>query len=145
MHLLESALGLLLGDLGLGTRGSRLGLLGLSGSLGSLLGLLVEGQLLVSGLLSLGGLLGSSLLDQLEGSTDNSSLVLNGLSASLLRGLLRDTLLVLSSEKNGPGDSSGVLSLRKQGGRLGGLESEDLGVRSDKQGTSTRVDLSTGK
>lgn len=88
MNLLESTLSALLGELVGGTGGGTLGLFGLSGGLVSLLGLLVLGQLDVSGGLSVGGLLSSSLLDQFKGSTNNSSLVLDGLSASLLGGLL---------------------------------------------------------
>jgi hypothetical protein len=72
-------------------------------------------------------------------------LVLDGLSGSLLRNFFSDTLLVLSSEKNGPSNSSWVLSLVEEGCRLRVLESENLGVTSDEEGTSTWVDLSTGK
>jgi hypothetical protein len=44
---------------------------------------------------------------------------------------LRDTLLVLSSEENGPGNATGVLALKEE--RLGFaiLESEDLAVTTD--------------
>lgn len=41
---------------------------------------------------------------------------------------LRDTLLVLSSEKDGPCDSAGVLSLEEQRLGLSILESEDLAI-----------------
>lgn len=143
MDLLESTLLLGLRDLGLSTLGSGLGVLLLSlglSELGSLLGLL---QSLLSGSLSLSRLLVSLLLDLLQRSTDNGSLVLDGSSGSLLGGLLRDTLLVVSSVQDGPSNSSWVLSLVEQRGRLGGLESENLGVTSDEQGTSTWVNLGT--
>lgn len=145
MDLLESTLLLLLGELGRSTGSSRLGLLSLSGLLGKLLGLLVLLQLLISGSLSLSRLLVSSLLDQFNGSTNNTSLVLDGLSGSLSGGLLGDTLLVLSSVQNSPSDSSWVLSLLEKRRGLGRLESEDLGVTSDEQSTSTWVDLGTRK
>lgn len=145
MDLLESTLSTLLGELVGGTGGGTLGLLGLSGGLVSLLGLLVLVQLDVSGGLSVSGLLSSSLLDQFKGSTNNSSLVLDGLSASLLGGLLRDTLLVVSSVQDGPRESSGVLSLLEERSGLGRLESEDLRVTSDKEGTSAGVDLGAGE
>jgi hypothetical protein len=44
---------------------------------------------------------------------------------------LRDTLLVLSSEKNGPGDATGVLALKEEGLGLAILEAEDLAVTTD--------------
>ena len=44
---------------------------------------------------------------------------------------LRDTLLVLSAEKNGPCDAAWVLALEEQGLRLSVLETEDLGVTTD--------------
>lgn len=119
MDLLESTLLLELRDRVLGTGSSALSLLSLSLSLlelGSLLGL---GQSLLSGGLSLSWLLVSSLLDELQRSTDNRSLVLDSSSGSLLRGLLRDTLLVVSSVQDGPRNSSWVLSLVEQRSRLG--------------------------
>lgn len=145
MNLLESTLLLSSRDLSLSTLGSRLLVLSLSLSLLDLGGLLSLLQPLLSGSLSLSWLLVSLLLDLFQRSTDDRSLVLDGSSGSLLRGLLRDTLLVLLSEQDGPSDSSWVLSLVEQGGRLGGLESENLGVSSDKQGTSAWVNLSAGK
>lgn len=48
-----------------------------------------------------------------------------------IRSYLGDTLAVLSSEKNSPGDSAGVLSLEEEGLGLAILESEDLAVASD--------------
>lgn len=44
---------------------------------------------------------------------------------------LRDTLLVLSSEKYGPCDSAGILSLKEQRLGLSILESEDFAVAAD--------------
>lgn len=44
---------------------------------------------------------------------------------------LRDTLLVLSSEENGPCDSAGVLALEEKRLALAVLETEDLAVSSD--------------
>jgi hypothetical protein len=44
---------------------------------------------------------------------------------------LRDTLLVLSSEKNCPRNSAGVLALEEKGFGLSILESEDLAVTTD--------------
>lgn len=139
MNLLEGTLSLLLRDLST-TSSSQLSL---SGSLVSLLLFLVGLDSSIS--LSLSGfwLEGTSLLDQLKGSTNNGSLSLDGLSGSLLSNLLSQTLLVVSSVQDGPRDSSWVLSLVEQRSRLGVLESEDLGVTTDKQSTSTWVDLGT--
>lgn len=95
------------------------------GSLGLLLGLGLL-LLILSGLdgLLTGGLTGlwlhgSSLLDHVEGGTDNGTLALDGTSGSLLSDLLGDALLVLSSVNDGPGDSSRVLSLQEQRLALG--------------------------
>jgi hypothetical protein len=44
---------------------------------------------------------------------------------------LRDSLLVLSAEENGPGDAAGVLALEEEGLGLAILESEDLAVSTD--------------
>jgi hypothetical protein len=44
---------------------------------------------------------------------------------------LRDTLLVLSSEKDGPCDATGVLALEEERFRLAVLESEDLAITTD--------------
>jgi hypothetical protein len=44
---------------------------------------------------------------------------------------LRDTLLVLSSEQNGPCDTAGVLALEEEGFGLAILEAEDLAVSTD--------------
>lgn len=143
MDLLESTLLLGLGDLALSTLSSRLSVLLLSLGLSELGGFLSLLQSLLSGGLSLSWLLVSLLLNLLQRSTDDWSLVLDSSSGSLLGGLLRDTLLVVSSVQDGPSNSSWVLSLVEQRGRLRGLESENLGVTSDKQGTSTWVNLST--
>lgn len=117
MDLLESTLGLLLGDLGAG--GNELGLLSLSLLLVGLLLLLGGLDGLGSLGLSLFWLQGSSLLDQVQRSTDNGSLVLDSLSGSLLGDLLGDALLVVLSVEHSPSDSSRVLSLLEQGVRLG--------------------------
>lgn len=145
VDLLESTLLTELGNLGSGTGSSKRSLLSLSLSLLGLSSLLGKSQSLLSGSLSLSWLLVSLFLDEFQRSTDNWSLVLDGSSGSLLRGLLRDTLLVVSSVQDGPRNSSWVLSLLEQRSGLGGLESEDLGVTSDKQGTSTWVNLRTGE
>ena len=63
--------------------------------------------------------------------TDDTTLVLDGLSRSLLGDLLGNTLLVYSSEYDGPCDLSGVLSLQEERLLLGGDESERLGVGLD--------------
>lgn len=44
---------------------------------------------------------------------------------------LRDTLLVLSAEQNGPCDTAGVLALQEEGFGLSILEAEDLAVSTD--------------
>lgn len=106
---MESTLGLLLGELGTGGNLSSLFSLSLF-LLGLLLFLVSLDSFSLVGLL-LFWLQGSSFLDQFDGSTDNGSLVLDGLSGSLLGGFLSDTLLVVSSEQNGPSNSSWVLSL----------------------------------
>lgn len=118
------------------------------GSLGGLssLGLLLLSLLGSLGVLGSGGVSGvgsgvSLLLDHVKRGADDSSHGLDVLSGSLLGHLLGDSLLVLSSVKNGPGDSSGVLSLLEQRRGLGRVESEDLGVTSDEEGTSAGVDL----
>lgn len=46
---------------------------------------------------------------------------------------LRNTLLVLSAEENGPCDATGVLSLKEEGFSLSILESEDLAITTDVQ------------
>lgn len=142
MDLLESTLLTQLGDLlvgtGLDTSSLSLKLLGLAG-------LLSLGNSLLSRSLSLSWLLVSLLPDELQRSTFNRSLVLDGLLSSSLLGLLSDTLLVLSSVQDSPRDLSWVLSLLEQRRRLGRLESENFRVTSDEQGTSTWVDLSTGE
>lgn len=51
----------------------------------------------------------------------------------------------MSSVQDSPRESSGVLSLLEKRSGLGRLESEDLGVTSDKEGTSAGVDLGAGE
>lgn len=45
---------------------------------------------------------------------------------------LRDTLAVLATEQNSPGDTAGVLALGKQRLGLARAETEDLAVATDK-------------
>jgi len=103
----------------------------------------VDGRLTSSG--SSFGSLVSSLLDHIEGGTDDSSLRLNGTAGALLGNFLRDTLLVLSSEENGPGNATGVLALKEKGLGFAVLESEDLAVTTDVELALSRVDLLTGE
>ena len=44
---------------------------------------------------------------------------------------LRDTLLMLSTEEDGPGNTTGVLALKEEGLGLAVLESEDLAITTD--------------
>ncbi len=44
---------------------------------------------------------------------------------------LRDTLLVLSSEQDGPCNATGILALQEEGFGLAILESEDLAITTD--------------
>jgi len=83
----------------------------------------------------------SSLLDHIEGGTDDGSLGLDCAAGSLLRDFLRDTLLVLSSEENGPCDTAGVLALEEKRLGLAVLETEDLAVATDVELALSRVDL----
>lgn len=46
---------------------------------------------------------------------------------------LRDTLAVLATEQNSPGDAAGVLALQEQGLGLAVLETEDLAVTADEE------------
>lgn len=46
---------------------------------------------------------------------------------------LRDTLAVLSAEKNGPGDAAGVLALEEERFGFAILEAEDLAVAADEE------------
>lgn len=126
--------------------------LGLALAGGSVLGLVAllgggTGLLLLLALLNGGGSGGgprlrshrSLLLDHIEGGADDGSLRLDGSAGSLLGNFLRDTLAVLSSEKNGPGDATGVLALEEKRLGLAVLESEDLAVASDVEFTLARV------
>lgn len=56
---------------------------------------------------------------------------------------LVDTLLVLATEKNSPGDPSGVLALKEERLGLSVHEAEDLGVTADKELSLGGVDLAT--
>jgi hypothetical protein len=134
--------------LSLGCAGGGLRLLGLLYALSSASLLLAGCDGSLAG--SLTGLwsLRSSLLNHVEGSTDDGTLVLNGTARALLRNFLytpldlpqtpatripylRDTLLVLSTEENGPGDATGVLALKEERFGLSVLESENLAVTTD--------------
>lgn len=44
---------------------------------------------------------------------------------------LRNTLLVLSSEEDSPGNATGILALKEEGLGLAVLESEDLAIATD--------------
>ncbi len=44
---------------------------------------------------------------------------------------LRNTLLVLSSDEDGPSNATGVLALKEEGLGLSVLESEDLAITTD--------------
>lgn len=92
--------------------------------------------------LGLGGTLGE---DAGEVSTDDTTLVLGGLAAALLDGLLGETLLVHPPVNDGPRDLARVLALQEQRLGLGVQESEDLGVTTDVELTLGRVDLHAGK
>lgn len=61
--------------------------------------------------------------------TNNSPLVLNSLSASLLGDFLCNTLTVHTTVHNSPRDLSGVLALKEKGLLLGGDEANLKGVR----------------
>lgn len=136
------------GNLGGRALSTLLALDALGGTLagGSVLGLLGLLSLLGSGLLLLGvldGLLASSstglralvaaLLDHVEGSTNDSTLGLDGTAGTLLSDFFRDTLLVLATVEDSPGDAAGVLALEEEGLGLSILEAEDLAVATDVQ------------
>lgn len=59
-------------------------------------------------------------------STNDSTLVLDGLPRPLLGNLLRDTLLVHAAVHYRPSDLTGVLALQEKRFILGGREPEDL-------------------
>lgn len=159
-------LGSLLGNLGglsTGGTGSRLGLLCLLLALG--LGLLLLALLDGGGTGGLAGLGadGALLLDHVKGETNDGTLGLDGAAGALLGDLLwwgsaidarrgrlirwltdlRDTLLVLATEQNSPGDPAGVLALEEQRLGLSVEETEDLGVTADEDLTPTGVNLAT--
>jgi hypothetical protein len=130
-----SALGALLADvalgLALGGDGGVLGLLRLLDGGGSLLLLLA----LLDGL-GAGGAAGlrslrATLLDHIERGADNGTLGLDGTASALLGNFLGNALAVLSSVKDRPGDTAGVLALQEQRLRLAVLEAEDLAVTAD--------------
>jgi hypothetical protein len=102
--------------------------------------------------------LGSSLFNDIEGSTNDGTLGLDCTARSLLGNFLlvyavsaivqlihraatpaniwnvpylRNTLLVLSSEEDGPGNTTGVLALEEEGLSLAVLESKDLAITTD--------------
>lgn len=112
-----STLRALLADDALGLALAGGGVLGLVALLGGGGGLLLLLALLDGGGSGGGPRLGSHrslLLDHIEGGADDGSLRLDGSAGSLLGNFLRDTLAVLSSEKNGPGNATGVLALEEK-------------------------------
>jgi len=129
------ALGALLADdaASAALAGRGLGLLRLlgGGSLGLLLLALLDSGL-AGGSTGLGPH-GPLLLDDIEGSTNDGTLGLDGATSALLGGLLSDTLAVLSAEKDGPRNAAGVLALEEEGLGLSALEAEDLAVATDEQ------------
>lgn len=72
------------------------------------------------------GLLVSAGVDLVERSTDDTTLVLDGLARTLLGNLLGDTLLVKTAVDNSPGNLTGVLALQEEGLVLGAHKAEDL-------------------
>lgn len=102
------------GSLSAGSAGSRLGLLGLLFRLSGSLLLLAFPDSLSTGGGAGGGGDRSLFLNHVKRGTNNSPLVLDGSSGSLLGNFLRDTLLVHPSVQNSPGDSSRVLPLQEQ-------------------------------
>ncbi|GAO51471.1 hypothetical protein G7K_5571-t1 [Saitoella complicata NRRL Y-17804] len=136
--LLNDLLGLLVGSVGLGLQ------LGLLNSL-LLLRLLSLRNSLSTGRRAGLRALGPLLLDHIHGSTNNGTLSLDGTAGTLLLNLDLNTLLVHATVENGPGDLAGVLALEEEGGVLGGLEAEDLGVTADVELTRTGVDLGAGE
>lgn len=124
--LANDPLGLALGGLG--------GVLRLLGLLGSSIGLLLLLGLL-DGLETGGGAglgaHGALLLDHIERGTDDGTLGLDGTAGSLLGGFLSDTLAVLATVQDSPGNATGVLALEEEGLGFAVLETEDLGVSTD--------------
>jgi hypothetical protein len=138
------ALGALLANdalsLALGGGGGALGLLVLlaGGSGGLLLLGLLDGLRAGSGA-SLRSH-GAALLDDIERSTNDGTLGLDGAAGALLGNFLRNTLAVLATEENGPCNATGVLALEEQRLGLAVLEAEDLGVATDVELTLAGVD-----
>lgn len=122
-----TTLHLLARNLGTSTTGTdRLGLVGLAGlSLGLLVLLALGDSGLAGGSTNL-GLLVAAGVDLLERSTNDTTLVLDGLARALLGDLLSNSLLVESSVNDGPGDLTGVLALQEERLVLGADKAEDL-------------------
>lgn len=108
------------------TSTDRLDLVGLADlSLGLLLLLALGDGGLAGGSTNL-GLLVAAGVDLVERSTDDTTLVLDGLARALLGDLLGHTLLAKTTVSNGPGDLTGVLALQEEGLILGADKAEDL-------------------
>eukprot|EP00043_Microstomoeca_roanoka_P020639 m.253563 g.253563 ORF g.253563 m.253563 type:complete len:146 (+) comp17216_c0_seq1:111-548(+) len=112
-------------------------LLGLSLALGLGLGLLYW---LTDGL-ALNLSLALELHDLLLADTLNSTSELLSLACAALGGNSCDTLLVLASVEDGPGNLAGVLALVEEGLDLGSEEEEGLAVGLDENSTVAGVDL----
>lgn len=111
----STSLHLLLAELGSGSRSrSTLCLGSLSLLLSLLLVILALGQGLSLSSSTNFGLLVSLGGNGVHGSTDDSTLVLDSLSGTLLGYLFRDSLLVHSSVNNGPGNLTRVLALQEE-------------------------------
>ena len=120
-------LGLLLGHLGLlGLGSSELDLFGLLLVSLFLLGILCLLNQLVSLFLSQGRALGLLLLDQIDGGTNDGTLDLDTTGDLLLGSSFSDTLLVETTEDNGPVQLGGLETLHEVGLTLGVDETEDL-------------------
>lgn len=138
-NLSGTALHLLLGHLGSGC--SCCGTVGLA--------LLLLLLLLLLGLcesLSLGSSTNLGLLVTLGGNgiqagTDDTALVLDSLAGALLGDLFGDSLLVHTTEDDGPRNLTGVLTLQEQRLALARNEAEDFAVSANVKPSLSGVDL----
>lgn len=117
------------------------------GSLLTLLRLLLDLLGLVNGLLSgsnsLGWLLVTESLDLLQLDTSNGTLGLGRLSSTLLDGSDILTLLVETTENDGPVELGGAETLVEVRLALAVQETESLAISTDKGLAVTRVDFQT--